>query len=563
MFSRVWLAGTVLGLIFIAVRADTGDPDDATFTSPPIMNTTSTNNGTEESNAQNGTTVSGESYTGNDSDAAVTTSPLPQSPIQNMYINTVKPALGSTTTETVYSSGSLVSSFNSCTLETPVNSSDCFIDDMYNDRLEFRITFQYDPSLIRAALDSLPPSISTPSFASSLASPEIIKARVNEDETTASVIVLYNCKPDNHGVVPIRLLLHFGNDTDKDNLTIHWQKSCESGVNSKLVYGYLSQSSSDGSTQQHQFGGDDAPLVVVNPSDVSTEFFLKLDAPGAQQVFLAPYITSSSENVVLTVRGNHPQGYVLQGLQLVSFSVGYECSRQVEATIDASIAVPPFKNISVSWKKDCGGNYASNLQVGSQEGGFDIVDDGQPTPRYMVAIENIGTEHSEEHLHLPGNQSVWTFYLKNADDTNTASQHTAMHIGRLSATVEQPDVLFPQSPVVYAWAAGGWQVNQVSPFSLEAGDTLKVVMPLICRSLGESRVLITVPVLGYKQLEFGVAKECTHVGQVLHSGEFVFTVGRLFWGAVLIAICLLALAYVRRRRTGKTAGFEPVPVNER
>lgn len=563
MFSRIWFVWTFLCILLIAVLADTDDIDDAKFTTPPVMNTTSTDNGPEENNDRNDTTVTGESYNGNATDGAATISPLPQSPIQNMYINTAKPALGSTTTGTVYSSGSFVSTFNSCTLETPVNSSDCFIDDMYNDRLEFRITFQYDPSLIRAALDSRPPSISTPSFASSVASPEVIKARVNDDETTASIVVLYNCKADNHGVIPIRLLLHFGNNTDEDNLIIHWQKFCESGANSKLIYGYLSQSSSDSSTQQHQFGGDDAPLVVVNPSDVSTEFFLKLDVPGAQQAFLAPYITSSSENVAVTVRGSHPHGYVLQGLELVSFSVGYECARQDEATIDASIAIPPFKNISVSWKKDCGGNYASNLQVGSQEGGFDIVDDGQPTPRYMVAIENIGTEHSEEHLHLPGNQSSWTFYLKNADDVSTASQHTAMHIGRLSATVEQPDVVFPQSPIVYAWIAGGWQVNQVSSFAMEAGDTLKVVMPLVCRRLGESRVLITVPVLGYKQLEFGVAKECTHVGKALHSGEFVFTVGRLFWGAVLVAICLLALAYVRRRRAGKTAGFEPVSVTER
>lgn len=560
--SRLWLLSIILVLVLSVVHADPDNTDDGNFTAPPIMNATSTNNGTEGGSAQNETSPMGESSNGDDSTTAVSPSPLPKLPIQNMYINTVKPALGSTSTETVYSDGAFVSTFNSCTLDTSVNSSDCFVDDVYNDRLEFQFTFQYDPALIRAALDSRPPSITTPSFASSIASPVVIKAQVNDDDTTASVIILYNCEPHNHGVVPIRLLLHFGNNSDTDNLSIFWQKSCESGVNSKILYGYLSQSSSDGTSQQHEFGGDDSPLVVVNPSDVSTEFFLKLDVPGAQQAVLSPYISSSSDDVVITVRGIHPQGYVLEGLNLISFSIGYECLRQEEATIDASIAIPPFQNITATWKKDCGGKAASSIQVGSQEGGFDIVDDGQPTPRYMVAIENIGTEHSEEHLHLPGNQSAWTFYIKNADDVSTASQHTAMHIGRLSATVEQPDVLFSQSPIVFAWEAGNWQVKQVSSFPLEAGDTLKVVMPLVCRSLGESRVLITIPVLGYKQLEFGVAKECTHVGKALHSGEFVFTVGRLFWGAVLIAVCVLALAYVRRRRA-KTAGFEPVSTTER
>lgn len=539
------------------------DPDsNANITSPPVANSSSSDSDAEGIDP-NATSSSDESANGTGTNVTIGPSPVVLSPLQNMYINTAKPALGSTTTETVFSNNALVSTFNSCTLETKVNSSDCFADDMYNDRLEFQIVFHYDANLIRDAFTSRPPSLSTASFASALASPAIVTATVHDDDSTASIIVRYNCKQDNHGIVPIRLLIHFGNDSDSANVAIHWQKACESGVQSKILFGYLSGNSADGSTEQHEFGGDDAPLVIVNPSDESTEFFLKLDVPGAQQEFLAPHITSSKDNVAVSVRGNHPQGGVLQGLESTSFQIGYDCLKQGETTIEATIAIPPFKNVSATWKKDCGGKAAYNIQVGSEEGGFDIVDNGQATPRYMVAIENIGADHSEEHLHLPGNQSEWVFYVKNDEDVSTSSEHTAMHIGRLSSTVEQPDVVFPQPPIVLAWDAGSWTVTQRSSYILRAGESLKVIMPLICRNIGESRVLITVPVLNYKQLEFGVAKECTHIGRAMKAEEFVFTVGKLLWTVVFFVIFVLALFYVRRRAAEKASGFERVSVTER
>lgn len=486
-------------------------------------------------------------------------SPFINSPLSKLSIYTFKPSLGTPRTSIVYTNNRLTGIFNSCTLDTPVNSSLCFQDDIFNDRLTFRFNFQYNASIIREAFRSTPPSVSAASFASALASPVVIEPQVTDD-TTAVVVVLYNCKLNNHGIVPLRLTVHLG-DSEQERVVIQWQKACQSGVNSNMLFGYISDTAD---ADHHQFGHDTAALLTVAPSDVSTECFLKLDQVGAQQVFLAPLVTTSDESIVsVALRGNHPAGGVLEGLQQSRFQIGYLCHGQGKATIRTSIAIPPFQNVSAMWSKDCGGSVATKLQVGSKLDGFDIVDDGKPTPRYMVAVENIGTEHSEEHRHLPDNETEWVFYIKNDNDLSGSPMDAALHVSRVLATIENPKVLFSQSPKAMELVQHEWRVTTRSTYALAAGHSLKVVMPMVCKNVGESRVLITLPVLGHQELEFGVAKECTHVGVSHKAREFILTVNTVFGLGVVAVICVLAFVYVRRRSSKLVTGFEPVPLTER
>lgn len=210
--------------------------------------------------------------------------------------------------------------------------------------------------------------------------------------------------------------------------------------------------------------------------------------------------------------------------------------------------------------------------MGSTEEGFDIVDNGEPTPRYMVGIESIGAEHSEEHMHIAGNESHWEFFVKNEANSATGKatqpeSDTAMLVGRITATVEKPSVLYPLSPIVMTRTAMKWREDSKSgsaaSYTLQEGESLKVVMPLLCRVVGkESRVLITVPILGYKELEFGIAKMCTQVGKVQKSSQFVLTVRTVFWGAVFVAAGVGVLWYVKSKRAAKGASFSPVPLYE-
>lgn len=206
------------------------------------------------------------------------------------------------------------------------------------------------------------------------------------------------------------------------------------------------------------------------------------------------------------------------------------------------------------------------LQVGTEEGGFDVVDNGKATPRYMVGIHNIGTEHSEEHMHVPDNRTEWEFFIKNGDEAASTSGDMALHISRISATVERPKVIFPQKPVIYERISSRWVVMERSSYSLLGGSSLKAVMPLVCRSVGESRIVITIPVLGHRELEFGIAKECDQVGSAHQSKQFMLTVNTILWGVGFLAVVVFVIGflYIRRRRIGaKGTGFEPVSLTER
>lgn len=191
------------------------------------------------------------------------------------------------------------------------------------------------------------------------------------------------------------------------------------------------------------------------------------------------------------------------------------------------------------------------------------MDNGKPTPRYIVGIDHIGTAHSDEHLHLPDNRTEWIFYVSNGDETAGPVSDTALHVSRITATIEKPEVVYAQKPIMYERSFTSWTPVSRSPYALAGGISLKVRMPLVCRSVGESRVLITVPVLGHQALEFGIAKECKTVGVAHQSNEFMFTVHSLFWGGILLLIGIIAFVIIRRRYGAKSAGFEPVSLTER
>lgn len=169
----------------------------------------------------------------------------------------------------------------------------------------------------------------------------------------------------------------------------------------------------------------------------------------------------------------------------------------------------------------------------------------------MVGIENIGTAHTEEHLHLSGNQSDWTFYLKNekSDSSGATSSDLALHIGRPTLTVEHGENVAALPTQISTKSTFGWSTETSSSFVLHPGESLKVSLHFICKNIGESRILITVPVLQYNTLEFGVAKECTHVNEARKSKQMVLTSEKAL--IVIFLVVILIAWYVWRRRRSK------------
>lgn len=192
-------------------------------------------------------------------------------------------------------------------------------------------------------------------------------------------------------------------------------------------------------------------------------------------------------------------------------------------------------------------------------GSSDVVKNGEPTSSFLVGIQHIGTEHSDEHLHLPGNQSDWTVFIANTEDGGPKSLEAALHIGRITLTVEHPENVAALDPRINAKRAYGWSEIPNSGYTLHPGSNLKLVLHLVCKRIGESRILITIPILQYDTVEFGIAKRCTHVGKARRSRQLVFTAGNLM--VIVAAVCVAAaVVLIRRRNTLK--GFESLPVSD-
>jgi len=191
------------------------------------------------------------------------------------------------------------------------------------------------------------------------------------------------------------------------------------------------------------------------------------------------------------------------------------------------------------------------------------VHNGKPTPKYVVALEDIGTEHSDAHLHLPGNQSNWEIFMTYAGDEpdGTSDEHAALHIGRVTLTVERPDVVAAQAPIVSERGMLSWSPVVNSGQIIRQEGKLQMSFHFLCRKIGESRVLITIPVLQYDTLEFGLAKECTHVGTSRKSHELMLTTNNILWGFTIILAGAVVAACIRRRSKGNV-GFVQVSTQE-
>lgn len=283
-----------------------------------------------------------------------TLSPL-HSTLATMYIDITKPALKSPITHPVFRDTQLQQLFDSCAAEQSkqqINQTACFLDDQYNDRLTFQITYRAPAHLIEQAFENYPPKILLRDTAAThVANPQIHSTHVFMSRSTAEIVVLYNCNIATSATIALSLNLRFG-DLPEQSISIPWLKNCQSGKHQHLDFGYIIQEHRNSMPMQIKFNDANVIPLIVAPADASTELFLKLQQPGAQQAFLPPYITSSRPEVTkIAVRGNHPSGGIAQGLEDTTFQVSYNCEQKGSTEINLQIGIPPFDNLTASWTK--------------------------------------------------------------------------------------------------------------------------------------------------------------------------------------------------------------------
>lgn len=352
MMSSLGLRLLLFAVLLFAVLADetTGSTESATGDVPATVPETAPE-AASDSSSDTANKNGPESAPGNGVEGGSKASPL-----SSLYINTVKPGLGSPVTDKVFKEGALFGLFNSCrTAEedsTQINDGViCFADDPFNDRLTFEMTYGVPGSDIERAFHDHPPILQLLGNSSESAESDITEKEVLVATSRAKITVSYLCRKGSDSMISLQLKLQFGTG-DENTIPIVWTKQCASGVNSQLEFGYTVDGQASGDPKRHPFGSDaDAPYVVP-PSDVSTEVYAKLQQTGAQQEFLAPLVTSTDPEVVtVTVRGNHPNGGVLQGLEMTRFQISYECLKKGSSDIHVSVGIPPFQNLTSSWEK--------------------------------------------------------------------------------------------------------------------------------------------------------------------------------------------------------------------
>lgn len=366
IFSKLllFLLFTALIAICFADEQDTGETGvgDATTGNDNANETTAGYNAGDADDAGN-TTATNTTVPASQSPAANSTQGTSNettsesdSHLSSLYINTVKPGRGSPIITPVFKENSLVSSFNSCRLADDDSfrldgSADCFEDDAFNDRLAFQITYHISGSVVQKAFEDHRPNLSLLGDSRNVAESTISGYSVDIPNSNAKVSISYGCKQDSDAEISLRLRLQFGDDDDSI-IDIFWKKMCKSGLNDEIEFGYVVQDKDSGEEEHHEFGTDSDAPYIVSPGDVSTEIYLKVNTPGAQQEFLSPSVRAKNPQVVtVSVRGNHPKGGTLQGLLSTSFQVSYECLTKGSSDILVDVAIPPFQNLSTTYRK--------------------------------------------------------------------------------------------------------------------------------------------------------------------------------------------------------------------
>lgn len=211
---------------------------------------------------------------------------------------------------------------------------------------------------------------------------------------------------------------------------------------------------------------------------------------------------------------------------------------------------------------DCGGQVPKNLQIGTSIGLSNVVKSGEPASEYLVGIQHIGTAHSDEHLHLPGNQSDWQIFLTNkheGDKQPPQASESALRIGRIAVTVENTKNVAVLDPNIFSKDALRRGSVPNSGYVVHSGQSLKMSFHFLCKREGESRIIITVPILQYENVEFGIAKECSHAAIARKSQQLVLTAGHGIALVMLLVAVIIGVIFGRRRNQKE---FAPIPLTE-
>ncbi len=403
----------------------------------------------------------------------------------------------------------------------------CLLPDVHDDRTWFQ--FRYAARSNESAIAE--PVVTVLKRNSSVIRPKLKEFRLDKEAGTGTFTVHYDCKRS--GTSRLRLEMQV---TKTKSISMTWKKICGSGVNGFVSLTPIGLSDS----------GNMKPPLESGPTQESTAVELGVKFPQTFIDFKKPYLTSSNKDVVVSLRGHVQSGSVITG-KAKSFKIFYDCKAKTKAEITLTVAIPPWNNATLGWTKNCGGTAPSGLVVRSgNEAVFN--QSGVASPFQVAETTSLDAARSANVFKLNAQQSLINFVIENVGKSNFEVQGVGL-------TVSAPNVL-----AVFAENANGIIFSQErlmenKPLTIPSKRSTTLSLRCICLARGAAVVLVTLPIHGYKRVEFGFYKDCERPQIYHHSGMFTTASGLLFIVCIFLVVGGVFGYRHYRNRTRGTAKY--------
>eukprot|EP00178_Gracilaria_changii_P011400 TRINITY_DN324_c0_g1_i1.p1 TRINITY_DN324_c0_g1~~TRINITY_DN324_c0_g1_i1.p1 ORF type:complete len:729 (-),score=110.24 TRINITY_DN324_c0_g1_i1:7787-9973(-) len=422
-----------------------------------------------------------------------------------------------------------------------------YMESAYSDRISFRLDYTPESSDYKIS----EPTIAVTSEAG--IEPVLQDFQNNPENGEGSFSIVYRCLPEGSEESYISLHLQV---TGTHSIDTAWKKVCGRGRHEHMEFGFTSYNlgtvlfNKDGT-----YGTEEQKILEVGPLDTSTEITMKLAPPAYTLDFKDPYVTSDSDYVSVALRGRIVGGTVTSDEQ-TKFSVLYECLATATANIVFSVAIPPWDNMTAVWRKDCGGRHSQSLLIGtSGEGSYEVVHEGEVSLQYNITDNTYIGDVEGVVEEIPGNTDYRKFYVTNSDDTSDIQVQT------VSMTMSDPSIV---TPIIQTSMVAGSSYLSASGGVIGRKETKSLYLHFICKKEGKSLVLVTLPILRYRNIEFGFIKDCFEPRVHRHSG-FLQTAGSIMGFMLLLAVIGGGAGWVYWRRRSRRMGkkYTAVATSER
>lgn len=451
----------------------------------------------------------------------------------------------------IFKNGSLTGAFGECpttsdfeTVGTASDDTKWYSDGAYADRMSLQYTFipdskDYEQFSPEVDVDGVSPGIE----------PRLIDEDHDLKGGSGHFTLLYRCKSG--GQERNRISLHM-QVTKTHSVDMMWVKVCGSGRFEHMIFGFVSSDddvtpfNADGT-----YGTEEQHILEVGPTQLSTVLSAELQDPAWDLDFEDPYVHSDSDLVSISLRETIAGGTLNTDKQ-TKFSILYTCEQtSARANIVFTFAIPPWDNVTAKWRKVCGGTHSQGLLIGtSGAGSYEVMQDGELNEKYNVT-ESTSLEKAYGDIEdIDKLTNSKRFYITNSDSAE-------LYVQTIVTTMSNPEVV--RALIEVPFGIGSYLTS--SGGTIEAGDTKSLKLRFVCLKLGESLVMVTLPIQKFKNVEFGFIKQCSEP-KVYHQSGFLSTAGSLLSAIMVLSICggIALWVYLRRRSSRK---YMAVPTSER